>query len=190
MFASLAKPDDDTELHWLKVCSPPRYPLFFHPAYRMAKHDALPARSSPPYTTSKIPRTATRTPAFSYFRILACVPKAATVSNSVSLKSSGASVPFALAYFSYPTAIPFVTASPFIRLRFMSTLQKSFLAWKVGCFRHNFVLSELSSLCPRFVRSFIGFRIITLFRLRRRLSSTTTPIHVFFRIDPPLVFPR
>ena len=71
MFASLAKPDDDTELHWLKVRIYTHFllPCFFSSHLRMVKHDALPAQSFHPSTISKIPRTATKTLAFSYFRI-------------------------------------------------------------------------------------------------------------------------
>lgn len=105
MFASLAKPDDDTELHWLKVrLSTLSSPPLFHPVpprYRMAKHDALPVQSFPPYIISKIPRIATKTLAFSYFQISVCAPKVATVLNSVSLKSSGTSSFF----FTFPSLI-------------------------------------------------------------------------------------
>ena len=90
MFASLAKPDDDTELHWLKVRILPSCRLIFHPSgHRMEKHDALPAQLSPPYTILKTPRTVMRTLVSLSSQILAYAQKVATVSSSVSLKSSG-----------------------------------------------------------------------------------------------------
>lgn len=71
-------------------------PALFYPIpqlYRMAKHDAPPAQSFLPFTISKIRKIATKTLVFLYFRISVCAPKVATVSNSVSLKSSGMSLP-------------------------------------------------------------------------------------------------
>lgn len=60
MFASLAKPDDDKELHWLKVCLRVFYfPLFFSGALipslsRTAGRAVRPALLSRRYTTSRI----------------------------------------------------------------------------------------------------------------------------------------
>lgn len=164
MFASLAKPDDDTELHWLKVrLSVHLSPTLFHfipPRRRMAKHDALLAQSFLPFTISKIPRIATKTLVFLFFQISVYAPRVATVLNSVSLKSSSTSSLLSLALphlSSTSTATPFVTANPSTLLHFTSILQKSFLAWKVRCLeRSELVLSDLSCLCPRSALSFMS----------------------------------
>lgn len=99
MFASLAKPDDDTELHWMKVrlCYRIHAPLFFSPSGlpaspllftscylpRMARRDVPRDPSSRHFITSRIQRTTTETLASSSFRISACVRRGLTASSSV-----------------------------------------------------------------------------------------------------------
>jgi hypothetical protein len=86
MFASLAKPDDDTELHWMKVrflcqhMSARRFlasalacPLFTSslilPSPRMERRDAPRDQSSRHYITSRIRKTTIETLGSSSFRI-------------------------------------------------------------------------------------------------------------------------
>lgn len=56
MFASLARPDDDAELHWLKVkytFDPQSTHLLFYLFIRMVEQDAPPDQSSRPCIISK-----------------------------------------------------------------------------------------------------------------------------------------
>lgn len=94
MFASLAKPDDDTELHWMKVrflvptlCVPgasvascPLFTLFFP---RMERRDVPRDQSSRHYITSRTRKTIIETLASSSFRISACARRGLTVLSSV-----------------------------------------------------------------------------------------------------------
>lgn len=124
---------------------------------RTAKHDAPPAPSIHPSTTSKTPRTATKTLGFSFsvrtegsyrlklslFEVVGCV-----LILFISL-------PFPFLINSIVT--PFATANPSIPLLFMSTLQKSLQAWKVGPLQPvDFVLSNTYSHSVLVLCSHVG----------------------------------
>jgi hypothetical protein len=97
MFASLAKPDDDAELHWLKVCiqtvamckRASLSSLHFPQTSRMVVLDALRVLSCPLSITLKTQNTTTRTLASSFFPTFLCGQKAAIGSSLVYSKSSG-----------------------------------------------------------------------------------------------------
>jgi len=88
MFASPAKPDDDAELHWLKVRSlipplppPPIQSLTMSPLYRTVVRTVPPALSFSPSTTSRTPNPTTKTWAYSSFLTLASAQRAVIVSS-------------------------------------------------------------------------------------------------------------
>ena len=91
MFASLAKPDDDTELHWMKVRCLVLFstacPLFLPPLFtssfflRMARRGVPRDLSSRHSITSRTQKTRTETLASSSFRISACVKRGPIASS-------------------------------------------------------------------------------------------------------------
>ena len=135
-----------------------------------ARHDARPAPSFPPYTISNLPKIASKTPVSSYFQTLACASKAPTVSNSASLKSFGMSLSFQTRSHFSSTQSNTVRhcKSIYSALFYVYTPNKnSGIEGRLPLW-DDFVLSELTCLCPRFVHSFVGFRIVTLFRFDGR----------------------
>jgi Velvet factor len=91
MFASLAKPDDDTELHWMKVCyCAPHHFLPSSAAYsqstvpfRTERRDVPRDQLSRRFITSRTRRMTTGTRVSSSFRILVCDRRGRTVSSLV-----------------------------------------------------------------------------------------------------------
>ena len=133
MFACLTKPDDDTELHWLNVCIPTYPPAL---SFSSCIQDGETRCTTGSVVSSLYHLKAIKNPNEDA-NVFVFPDLSVHSKGSYRLKFSLFEVvkyvlPFAFTHFSStPIAPLFVTASPFIRLCFMSTPQKRFLAWTV-----------------------------------------------------------